>query len=289
MTNLRIKHEASNKEKLEKDSEAKVIRWLPAMGIKQISLVSENEFSIKIKRKKLRRSFPDSVKFRDQTSIKGTISKLTPGVFIAQVDRIDLRATDSETPETSSLVWNYLGNKSPYKSAKNADSKNKNQASLDFNEEYQKSADNTDAHDPKVEADKAKKIFIDSRQEVLDKASSKEEADFDELLNHYVKKWESKDGEKYESYSPILVPWDDVKLYSNFTPKWNTFYAIYFTLTGLHGLHVLIGAVVLLWFALFGKKLFDKDPEHMANRVEVGGLFGTLLILFGSFYSRYYT
>ena len=35
----------------------------------------------------------------------------------------------------------------------------------------------------------------------------------------------------------------------------------------------LIGAVVLLWFALFGKKLFDKDPEHMANRVEVGGLF----------------
>ena len=53
----------------------------------------------------------------------------------------------------------------------------------------------------------------------------------------------------------------------------DTFYAIYFTLTGLHGLHVLIGAVVLLWFALFGKKLFDKDPEHMANRVEVGGLF----------------
>ena len=88
-----------------------------------------------------------------------------------------------------------------------------------------------------------------------------------------MKKWESKDGEKYKSYSPILVPWDDVKLYSNFTPKWNTFYAIYFTLTGLHGLHVLIGAVVLLWFALFGKKLFDKDPEHMANRVEVGGLF----------------
>lgn len=265
---LRIKHEASNKEKLEKDSAAKVIRWLPAMGIKQISLVSENEFSIKTKRKKLRRSFSDSVKFRDQTSIKGYISKLTPGVFIAQVDRIDLRATDSETPETSSLVWNYLGKESPYKSAKNADL-----SSFNSIEEYQKSADDTDEHDPKVEADKAKKIFIDSRQEVLDKVNSDEEADFDELLNHNVKKWESKDGEKYQSYSPILVPWDDVKLYSNFTPKWNTFYATYFTLTGLHGLHVLIGAVVLLWFALFGKKLFDKDPEHMANRVEVGGLF----------------
>ena len=265
---LRIKHENSNNDKLEKDSAAKVIRWLPAMGIKQISLVSENEFSIKTKRKKLRRSFPDSVKFRDQTSIKGYISKLTPGVFIAQVDRIDLRATDSETPETSSLVWNYLGKESPYKSAENADL-----SSFNSIEEYQKSADDTDEHDPKVEADKAKKIFNDSRQEVLDKFNSDEEADFDELLNHNVKKWESKDGEKYQSYSPILVPWDDVKLYSNFTPKWNTFYATYFTLTGLHGLHVLIGAVVLLWFALFGKKLFDKDPEHMANRVEVGGLF----------------
>ena len=50
---LRSKHEASNKEKLEKDSEAKVIRWLPAMGIKQISLIAENEFSIKIKRQKI--------------------------------------------------------------------------------------------------------------------------------------------------------------------------------------------------------------------------------------------
>merc|ERR1711924_572258 len=116
--------------------EASVIRWLPAMGIKQISLVSDREFSIKIKRKKLRKSFPDSVKFRDQTSIKGTISKLTPGVYIAKVDRIDLRATDSENPETSSLVWNYLGNESPYKS------KIKDSSKKDDNE-YQKSADDS--------------------------------------------------------------------------------------------------------------------------------------------------
>ena len=263
---LREQHEASNKEKIENDDEASVIRWLPAMGIKQISLVSEREFSIKIKRKKLRKSFPDSVKFRDQTSIKGTISKLTPGVYIAKVDRIDLRATDSENPETSSLVWNYLGNESPYKS------KNKDSSKKDDNE-YQKSADDSDAHDPKQEAEKAKKIFLDSRQEVLDKAGSDKEAEFDKLLNHNVKEWKDSDGVKHKSYSPIIVPWDDVKLYSNFTPKWNTFYATYFTLTGLHGLHVLIGAVVLLWFALFGKKLYDKDPEHMANRVEVGGLF----------------
>ena len=71
----------------------------------------------------------------------------------------------------------------------------------------------------------------------------------------------------------ILVPWDQVRLYSNFTPKWNTYYAIYFLLTSLHGLHVLLGAAVLFYFGFMSKWLYDKDPEHLANRVEVGGLF----------------
>ena len=273
---LKEKHEKSNNDKLAENSEAIVVRWLPAMGIKQLSFVADKEFSIKIKRKKLRRSFKDSVKFRDQTSLKGTISKLTPGVSIALVDRIDLRATDSENPESSSLVWKYLGNDSPLKNAgdKSEEVSKVENAEINYNEEYQKSADISGDHDPKEEAAKAKGIFLGAREEVLTKAKEKgKEAEFDKVFNQYVKKWETKDGEKLESHSPILVPWDEVKLYSNFTPKWNTFYAIYFTLTGLHGLHVLIGAIVLLWFALFGKKLYDKDPEHMANRVEVGGLF----------------
>ena len=101
---LRDQHEASNIEKIQNDDGAKIIRWLPAMGIKQITLVSDSEFSIKIKRKKLRKSFINSVKFKDQTALKGNISKLTPGVSISLVDRIDLRATDSENPEKTSLV-----------------------------------------------------------------------------------------------------------------------------------------------------------------------------------------
>lgn len=36
---------------------------------------------------------------------------------------------------------------------------------------------------------------------------------------------------------------------------------------------MLAGAIVLTYFFLFGRKLYNKDPEHMANRVEVGGLF----------------
>ena len=263
---LRDQHEASNIEKIQNDDEAKIIRWLPAMGIKQISLVSDSEFSIKIKRKKLRKSFIDSVKFKDQTALKGNISKLTPGVSISLVDRIDLRATDSENPEKTSLVWNHLGNQSPYLTNKG----NSNQSDAGV---YQKSAYEGDAHDPIKEAEKAKKIFLDSRQAVIDEAKSIDKAEFDEVLNRYVKEWEDEEGVKHKSYAPILVPWDQIKLYSNFTPKWNTFYAIYFTLTGLHGLHVFLGAIVLLWFAVFGKKIYDKDPEHLANRVEVGGLF----------------
>jgi heme/copper-type cytochrome/quinol oxidase subunit 3 len=33
------------------------------------------------------------------------------------------------------------------------------------------------------------------------------------------------------------------------------------------------GALVLGYFLFFGKKLYRKNPEHLANRVEVGGLF----------------
>lgn len=69
------------------------------------------------------------------------------------------------------------------------------------------------------------------------------------------------------------IPHKEIAHFSNFTPKWHNYYAIYFCITGLHGLHVLAGALVLSYFLFFGKKLYDKDPEHMANRVEVGGLF----------------
>ncbi|MCB1226089.1 MAG: heme-copper oxidase subunit III [Verrucomicrobiales bacterium] len=71
----------------------------------------------------------------------------------------------------------------------------------------------------------------------------------------------------------VVLNKKDIKFFSNFTPKLNTFYAIYFTLTGLHGLHVIAGALVLLYFLLFNGKMLKTNPEHLANRVEVGGLF----------------
>ncbi len=56
-------------------------------------------------------------------------------------------------------------------------------------------------------------------------------------------------------------------------PSTNTFLAIYFTLTGLHGLHVLGGMIVNSYFWGPGAKLWKRDPERFANRIEVAGLY----------------
>ena len=56
-------------------------------------------------------------------------------------------------------------------------------------------------------------------------------------------------------------------------PKDNTFLAIYFVLTGLHGLHVIGGVVVLGYFLGPGKKMFQTEPERFVNRIEITGLY----------------
>ncbi|MBI4550521.1 MAG: cytochrome c oxidase subunit 3 [Candidatus Omnitrophica bacterium] len=56
-------------------------------------------------------------------------------------------------------------------------------------------------------------------------------------------------------------------------PSTNTFYAIYFTLTGLHGLHVIGGVVVNAYFLFFGKRMWETHPEQFAGRIECAGLY----------------
>jgi len=76
-----------------------------------------------------------------------------------------------------------------------------------------------------------------------------------------------------DEHHSILIPRDKIKFLNSHGPRNGNYYAIYFTMTALHGLHVVGGALVLLYFVVFGKKLYLKNPEHLANRVEVGGLF----------------
>jgi len=63
------------------------------------------------------------------------------------------------------------------------------------------------------------------------------------------------------------------KFENHHLPSTNNFYAIYFTLTGLHGLHVLVGIAVNLYFLFPGAKLWKTKPEMFAGRVEAAGLY----------------
>lgn len=63
------------------------------------------------------------------------------------------------------------------------------------------------------------------------------------------------------------------KFHHDHFPSTNTFYAIYFTLTGLHGLHVLGGIVVNTYFLLPGSRLWKTNPRQFTGRVECAGLY----------------
>jgi heme/copper-type cytochrome/quinol oxidase subunit 3 len=71
----------------------------------------------------------------------------------------------------------------------------------------------------------------------------------------------------------VTIHGEDIESSSAFTPRHSTYFSTYFLITGLHGLHVLGGVLVFTYLLIFGKKLYLRNPEHMANRVEVSGLF----------------
>lgn len=56
-------------------------------------------------------------------------------------------------------------------------------------------------------------------------------------------------------------------------PSTSNFYGLYFIMTGLHGLHVLGGIVVIGYFIGPGSKLWKTDPEYYTNRIECTGLY----------------
>jgi cytochrome c oxidase subunit 3 len=72
---------------------------------------------------------------------------------------------------------------------------------------------------------------------------------------------------------PQKIDGEDIESMSAFVPRHSSYFSTYFLITGLHGLHVLAGVIVFIYFFFCGKKLYLRNPEHMANRVEVGGLF----------------
>ncbi len=56
-------------------------------------------------------------------------------------------------------------------------------------------------------------------------------------------------------------------------PSHSTFFALYYTMTGLHALHIIGGVVVIAYFIGPGSALWAKNPEYYTNRIECTGLY----------------
>ena len=63
------------------------------------------------------------------------------------------------------------------------------------------------------------------------------------------------------------------KLSNGYTPAYNNFYAVYFTITGLHAIHIIGGIIVNAYFWIPGLKMWETEPERFTNRIEVAGLY----------------
>ena len=192
-----------------------------------------------------------TITFRDGTIVQG---KSVEDKMTLQVDKVDVRAS---LDEEKSLAWHYLGEE--WKKAFEEHSKEEAESHKSFDTKdarYLRHVKQMEIHSPTVAEHNAKHGGGKHSAEAHAPAEGAHAA-----------------GGHASHYPEIVIDRTDVAFWSNFTPKWNTYYAIYFTLTGLHGLHVVAGALVLAYFLLFDGKRLKEDPEHLANRVEVGGLF----------------
>jgi heme/copper-type cytochrome/quinol oxidase subunit 3 len=63
------------------------------------------------------------------------------------------------------------------------------------------------------------------------------------------------------------------KFQHGYFPSTHNFFATYFTMTGLHGLHVIGGILVNAWFLLVGVRMWETEPERFTNRIEIAGLY----------------
>jgi heme/copper-type cytochrome/quinol oxidase subunit 3 len=56
-------------------------------------------------------------------------------------------------------------------------------------------------------------------------------------------------------------------------PSTSTYLAIYFTMTGLHALHIIGGVIVNSYFLGPGAKMWETNKAQFTNRVEAAGLY----------------
>jgi cytochrome c oxidase subunit III len=79
--------------------------------------------------------------------------------------------------------------------------------------------------------------------------------------------------ESHGGHAAVTIETKDIQKAEAYGPWHHTYLAIYFTLTGLHALHVIGGALVIAYIWGPGAKMWKTEPERYTNRVEVSGLF----------------
>jgi heme/copper-type cytochrome/quinol oxidase subunit 3 len=214
-----------------------------------IELTASSPISFSVKESKTFSHTATSITFRDGTVVQG---KSVDDKMTLQVDKVDVRAS---LDEGKSLAWHYLGDE--WKKAFEEHSKEEAESHKSFDTKdarYLRHVKQMEIHSPTVAEHNAK------HGGGKHSAEARAPAEGNAARGH-------------SHYPEIVIDRKDIAFWSNFTPKWNTYYAIYFTLTGLHGMHVVAGALVLAYFLLFDGRRLKEDPEHLANRIEVGGLF----------------
>ncbi len=97
------------------------------------------------------------------------------------------------------------------------------------------------------------------------------------IEGHYVgdrkELYDLRSSKPHYKHEEIEIDRANIVKMERYGPWHNTYLAIYFTLTGLHALHVIGGAIVIGFLWGPGSRLWRTDPERFTNRVEISGLF----------------
>ena len=236
------------------------------------TLVSADPFKVRGNPRKIVAHTDDAINFRDGTKVTG---KLTGDNVIFEVHEVDLQLVLPQN-QRDALVWEVIDDE---------------QAKKEFFAEQRKVYEEIkDYYDKRGEVIPEKMLrghMLNLHYVHLghgdghhsDDAHGDKEHEDDDHGDAKIHRSEPKPSAKdadlnsSEAYASISVPRDKIKFMGNHGPRYGNYYALYFTMTALHGLHVVGGALVLLYFVVFGKRIYLKNPEHLANRVEVGGLF----------------
>ena len=182
--------------------------------------------------------------FRDGTRLEGVLHNDS---LVLEVSGFDLRQVkglqENVDAGDSAMIWKYLGEEN-----RQIFLHHKSEVLTKFEESKNKG----------LASDDADRRLPQTYGEIMRKAYKGDHLGSDPHAHHH---------------QVVTVPASEATYFSNYSPHLNTYYAIYFLMSGLHGLHVVGGLLVLGHFFFFGRRLYDKNPEHLANRVEVGGLF----------------